>query len=152
MIIISHIVIISSVSEEQLVHNRSLLKEYRFKKHLKFFGYLNDVKGFYPYVDELKKFVFKFKKNHIESAENRLLNMLDSFDINEGNNKGIEKLRKNRTLVSIHVRLGDYEKHLNKVFGLPIVSDAYFTRAMTFISEKYPVRRGCFNSISNVNS
>ena len=42
-------------------------------------------------------------------------------------------------IISIHVRLGDYENHLKKVFDLPVVPDTYFTRAMKLITERDPV-------------
>ena len=125
-----------------LVNNRSILNDRRFNKHIKFFPYLNDVKGFYPYVDELKKSIFKFKKTHIHSAESHLWKVFDSHKTIKANFKNLKQLKKNHTLVSIHVRLGDYEEHLKKVFGLPVVSNDYFTKAMTFMYKKYPVRDG----------
>ena len=120
------------------------MKDHLFNTHIKFFNYLNDVKGFHPYTEELKKYIFKFKKTHIQSAENHLMKMLNSYKTIDSNYKNIHRLKNNHTLVSIHVRLGDYEKHLNKRFGLPIVSDDYFTRAMTFLHEKYQVRNGSY--------
>ena len=125
------------------------MKKYTFNQYLKFYRYLNDVKGFYPYIDELKKYVFQLKKTHVKSAKNSLLYMFKSksYGLISASYQSIQQLKTKYTLVSIHVRLGDYEKHLKNKFGLPIIADAYFTRAMKFILEKYPVRRDKFYPI-----
>ena len=57
------------------------------------------------------------------------------------------KKKQNATLVSIHVRIQDYEKGFEgKPYGylewagrVPPVSDEYFTRAMEYFHKKYNV-------------
>ena len=45
----------------------------------------------------------------------------------------------NVTLVSIHVRLGDYEAHLRKKFNLGLVSASYFMAAADILTRKFEV-------------
>jgi hypothetical protein len=47
--------------------------------------------------------------------------------------------KRNKKLVSIHVRLGDYGNHLKTLFNLTPVESSYFTRAMGYIVEREPV-------------
>ena len=122
-------IVLNRISEEKLVHNRSLMNNYRLNHHLLFYEYLNDVKGFSPYASELKNYMFRFKRTHIDHAQKRLEHSLGVSIPFSNNNETANKI------VSIHVRLGDYEKHLKRVFDLPMVPDDYFTRAMNLIIE-----------------
>lgn len=133
-----------SVSEQQLVINRYILNEFRFNRHLKFADYLNNVMGFYPFIDGIKKYVLRFKPEYIKDARKRLLDILQNENnsnfgsINAHNNNSMENTQ--RRMVSIHLRLGDYEEHLKKMkLNLSIVNNSYFTRAMNYIVEKDPV-------------
>ena len=103
------------------------------------------MKGFYPYIQELKNHVLRFKSIHLENAQKQILSMLvgeqesapllprDSYShVNFPYNKKYKKL------VSIHVRLGDYEHHLKKLFNLHTVESNYFTRAMKYIVQIEP--------------
>ena len=117
------------LSQEKLVSNRPLLNKHRFNHYLWFNNSLNDLRGFSPYVNELKNHVFRFKRGYITDAQRRLGNVL-SVDTSNSDHNGTA-----RTIVSIHLRLGDYGNHLKRRFGLPVVPDNYFTRAMQFITE-----------------
>ena len=84
---------------------------------------MNDVKGFYPHIKKLKKTFFKFKKRDMIPATEIYAKMKP----------------KNHTMVSIHVRLTDFEEHL-KWFGInKPVRKNYIGRAMDYIASKYNV-------------
>ena len=126
------------------MHNRSSMNQHRFNQHLSFHLYLNDVKGFYPYIHELKHYVFRFKKIHIQNAQRRLEQCFHDITTNNSrllmNKDNLKTLNsEKRRLVSIHIRLGDYESYLEHVFGLSMVNRTYFTRAMNYILERDPV-------------
>ena len=133
-----------SISEPQLIHHRETLNTHRYNKHLRFYAYLNDVKGFYPHVQELKNHIFRFKPILIESAQKQMSSMfpgeretfLSLTSVSNINNNLYNKNKK--TLVSIHVRLGDYGNHLKTLFNLQTVGSSYFTRAMGYIVEREP--------------
>ena len=112
------------------------MNNYLFNHHLLFYEYLNDVKGFSPYASELKNYIFRFKRTHIDNAKKRLEHSL-GVNIPSSNGNGPES-----KIVSIHVRLGDYEKHLKRVFDLSMVPDDYFTRAMNLITQMNSVSLG----------
>ena len=120
------------------MENRSLLNNHRLNKYLHFYDWVNDVPGFYPYVQELKDYVFRFKEIHIQTAQKLLYR-------STGENYGDSIAANNawatskRTLVSIHIRLGDYGGYLEDRYQLPTVDSSYFTRAMKYIYEKYSV-------------
>ena len=109
------------------------MNNYRLNHHLLFYEYLNDVRGFSPYANELKNYIFRFKRTHINHAQKRLEH---SLGVNIPSSYGNVTANK---IVSIHVRLGDYEGHLKNLFGLPMVTNNYFTEAMKYIFEQDPV-------------
>ena len=109
------------------------MQSHKFGKRLKLYTYLNDVKGFSPYIDELKKYVFQFKSHHISHAKKRL----DKFSPKMLTTIHNSTQNHNKTkMVSIHIRLGDYEAHLKRLFDLPPVLDDYFSRAMELIAQQ----------------
>ena len=86
--------------------------------------YVNDLKGYYPYIQTLKHKVFRFKIKD----KNKAIDILSKFNT------------KNHTMVSIHIRLTDYEDHLIKLFHTTDnIKSGYFERAMTYFVEKYKV-------------
>ena len=120
------------------MENRALLNDYRLNKYLRFHDWINDVKGFYPYIHELKKYVFRFKNMHIENAKKCLSSLagnISGFSLTTH----IRLNKSKRKLVSIHIRLGDYGSYLEAGFQLPTVNSTYFTRAMDYLCEKYEV-------------
>ena len=103
------------------------------------------MKGFYPYVQELKNYVLRFKSINLENAQKQILSMFSGEQKNvpllprdSYNHKNVSYNKKYKKLVSIHVRLGDYEHHLRKLFNLPIIESNYFTRAMKYIVQIEP--------------
>ena len=109
------------------------MNNHKMGKHILFYTYLNDVKGFSPYIHEFKQHVFRFKTNHLSNAKKRLNEL--SAPLLKTNHTSTH-LQHKTTMVSIHVRMGDYSSHLKKVFGLPLVPDDYFSRAMQHIAEQ----------------
>jgi hypothetical protein len=85
-----------------------------------------DVKGFYPYIDELVRDVFIFKTDHMEKAKI----IINRMRIPNQHN----------TMVSIHVRLTDMDKHLKKLWNLENAQEEYYSRAMHYFRERYKVR------------
>ena len=89
---------------------------------------INYIKGYYPYVKELKENVFKFKAQDKYAAA-----------------KVFEKMHPhNHTMVSIHIRMTDYKEHVEKLYNITSypVGD-YLTRAMDYFATKYNVSRKC---------
>jgi len=80
-----------------------------------------DVKGFYPYIQELTNDILIFKPEHLQAAT-KILNELNP-------NQNI--------MISIHVRLTDIERHLKKLFNVEYTPDDYFKRAMAYFHKKY---------------
>ena len=92
--------------------------------HLQFKKYINHISSFYPYLSELKRYLFKIKPSLLEGAKARL----DKYGYDS----------KSSTFVSIHVRLTDYYTVLKET-NSPGVSKMYFTKAMKYFSQKYKV-------------
>ena len=98
--------------------------QYATGKYLHLYGYVNKVNLFLPYLEKLRTHIFRFKKVYIQSAQQKLRN-LDCH-------------QKSVTIVSIHVRMGDY---LDLLHGIPeAATTSYYTRAMEYFESKYLVR------------
>lgn len=58
--------------------------------------------------------------------------------LNAGSQEMLEKIRSAKTPVSVHIRLGDYTTGVNsEIFG-NICTKEYYTKAISFITERYP--------------
>ena len=113
----------AKISINNISVSDSEVQRYANGKYLHLFGYVNSVKIFLPWIDELKEHILRFKSYFIRSAEERL--------------KKIGCYGEDVTAVSIHVRRGDYRDLLH---GIPeAANDEYFSRAMEFYSKKYEV-------------
>ena len=95
---------------------------YTTGRYLKFKEWENNMASYVPYINELKKYIFKFKEEYVSKA----INILSNY--------GYKNYK--RTFVSIHARLTDYRSVLN---GLQPINEKYFSRAMEYFSEKYGV-------------
>ena len=115
-------------NEEIRINNEStsfgeVKSEYGNGKYFHLYGYVNSVKLFLPYLEKLKKRIFRFKDSYVKSAKNKLSN--------------IGCVKQSVTSVSIHVRMGDYSSLLH---GIPeAATTAYFYRAMNYFVLKYKV-------------
>ena len=69
--------------------------------------------------------VLKFKNIHMHRATT-IMNRLNP--------------KLNNVMVSIHIRLTDFAKHLKKLWNMTYASDEYFERAMQYFHSKYEVR------------
>ena len=114
-----------SVSEDTLFNHRDELKKLQNNTYIKLPVYVLDIKGFYPYVNELVNNVLKFKNIHMHRATT-IMNRLNP--------------KLNNVMVSIHIRLTDFAKHLKKLWNMTYASDEYFERAMQYFHSKYEVR------------
>ena len=81
-----------------------------------------DVNGFYPYIDELVRNVFKFKRRYVEKSK-------EIFNRINVNNK--------HTMVSIHIRLTDMDRHLSENWSIRNEPDRYLENAMNYFHERY---------------
>ena len=117
------------------------MKLYQFNHYIKNYEWVNDVRGFVPFVKELKKHVFRIKNEYISKAKEILYESLKAKNKENliPNNTSV----KHRALVSIHIRIQDYEEnHLKRLFHLPPASPAYFSKAMQHFVDKYKVLVG----------
>ena len=124
---------IISVGEKQLNDSRNKLIDYQFGSYIKLDPYVNDVQGFFPYIKELKS-IFKFKAKELEMA-NKIIQTIENTykDIKRNQSMG------NVTVVSIHIRLTDYKRHLKELFDLEPIPAKWFTTAMNYFNNKYQV-------------
>ena len=83
-----------------------------------------DLEGFYPFVNELVRDVFKFKRKYIEAAEL----ILEKVNPNNLHN-----------MVSIHLRLTDMDLHLQENWNLENKPEEYLRKAMRYLNDKYQV-------------
>ena len=86
--------------------------------------YVLDIKGFYPYIDELVNDVLKIRDVHMENAKE----IMKRF-----------KPHSTEVMVSIHIRLTDFAYHLKKHWNMKFASDQYFANAMEYFHNKYQV-------------
>ena len=113
----------AKISINNVSVSASEVRRYANGKYLHLFGYVNSVKIFLPWIDELKEHILRFKSYFIRSAEERL--------------KKVGCYGEKVTTVSIHVRRGDYRDLLH---GIPeAANENYFHRAMEYYSKKYAV-------------
>ena len=93
-------------------------------KYVKVSKWINDIKGYFPYIKALRNKLFRFRKHDVWNAK-----------------KIMAKLNpENYTMVSIHVRLTDYKEHLYKLYHFKkYVQTDYFKNAMDYFATKYTV-------------
>ena len=124
---------IISVGEKQLSDSRNRLIDYQFGTYIKLDPYVNDVQGFFPYIKELKS-IFKFKIKEFEIA-NKIVQTIENTYIDLKRNESMGDV----TIVSIHVRLTDYKRHLKKLFNLEPIPAKWFSTAMNYFNNRYQV-------------
>ena len=112
-----------SVTDETLLHNRSEIEDLKYNTYIKLHLYVMDIKGFYPFINELVNDVLKFKEENLSRAK-EIFNSLNP---------------KLKTMVSIHIRLTDFKKHLKVHWNMTFATDAYFEKAMEYFHTKYKV-------------
>ena len=121
-----------SVSELTLLDERARLKHIQNNTYIKLHHYVEDIKGFYPYIDELVSDVFKFKEEDIKEAKRRFKALRPEL----------------KTMVSVHIRLTDY-KELASYFPSDSSQQSYFKRALSYFHNRYRVIFG--NNITVVD-
>ena len=140
-----------------LYYNRKAMERYKYSHYIKVFQWVNDLKNFVPYLEELKQ-IFRFKEEHIKNALSRLESIplltaqmhepvIQNDIIPEERKLAMVDNQHNMTLISIHLRATDYETGfegredgmLQWQTGLSPVPNDYFTRAMEYFDSKYDV-------------
>ena len=109
--------------ESPLMHEWKKVENMKFNHYIKLDPYVNYVKGFFPYLHELRNNILKFKPEHLQAAKK----ILDEFNPNQ------------TIMISIHVRITDIERHLKILFNVEYTSDDYFKRALAYFHTKYGV-------------
>ena len=96
----------------------------KYNEYILLDEFVMDLEGFYPFVNELVRDVFKFKRNYIEPAEVIL-----------------QKINPNNlyTMVSIHLRLTDMDVHLQENWNLENKPEEYLRKAMRYFNDHYQV-------------
>ena len=113
------------ISNKALMHNRSeLMSRYINSHFIKLEPYVCDVKGFAPYLSDLRENIFRFKTNAKIKAKNIL-------------KKALRNVNKKATVISIHIRMTDIRSHLKTLFNISIASHDYFTRSMEYMTRKF---------------
>ena len=112
------------VNNNTAVETAANMNQFVHGHYLHMLGYVNHIQTFLPYLSELKRQIFKFKSVYISDVKQKL----ETYGYKT----------KFLTLISIHIRMGDYE---NLLHGMPeAATEDYFTRAMQYFVSKYPVR------------
>ena len=111
-----------SVSELTLLQERARLKHIQNNTYIKLHHYVEDIKGFYPYIDELVSDVFKFKEEDTKEATRRYKALRPEL----------------KTMVSVHIRLTDYIE-LASYFPSDSSQQSYFKRALSYFHNRYKV-------------
>ena len=122
------------ISEDQLINDRQRLQLLKYDKYVGLGPYVNDVKGFSPYVEELRNSIFLFKKEDTKTANAIFQSIKNTY-------RATKKLplTTNITMVSIHVRLTDFAYHLRVLFNMTFISNEFLTAAMRYYTDKYKV-------------
>ena len=123
-----------SISELTLLHERERLKHIQNNTYIKLHHYVEDIKGFYPYIDELVSDVFKFKEEDTNEARRRYKALRPEL----------------KTMVSVHIRLTDYKK-VASYFPSDSSQQSYFKSALSYFHNKYKVRFGDNRTVVNLN-
>ena len=112
-----------SISESTLFRERATLKNLQNNSYIKLHHYVEDIKGFYPYIDELVTSVFKFKEKYKTEAIRRY--------------KALQP--ESKMMVSVHIRYTDFVE-VSSYFPSYSLQQSYFKRAMSYFHKKYKVR------------
>ena len=134
---------LSRFGEKQLRDSRDNLLKYQYDHYVKLDAYVNDVQGFFPYIEDLKN-IFKMKTKELEIANKMVATIRNTYKVLK-RNENIDKV----IVISIHVRLTDYKRHLKDLFDLEPISRKWFTKAMKYFCDKYQVK---LNKTSNYSS
>ena len=111
---------------------RARLKHIQNNTYIKLHHYVEDIKGFYPYIDELVSDVFKFKEDDTKEARRRYKALRPEL----------------KTMVSVHIRLTDYKK-VASYFPSDSSQQSYFKSALSYFHNKYKVRFGDNRTVVN---
>ena len=67
------------MSDEQLRDERKNLEGYKTDNYVKLGAYTTDVQGFFPYANELKNSVFKFRDEDLKTAKTIMQSVNNTF-------------------------------------------------------------------------
>ena len=123
------------MTDDELASSRNMLESYKKNKFVHLEWYANDVEGFFPYIQELKHSIFKFRDEDMKIAKAIFQTMGNTFRATKR-----PSLRGKITMISIHIRLTDYSEHLKVLYHMEVISNAFLTKAMTYCTRKYQVR------------
>ena len=117
-----------------MANNRDKLEEYKMDSYVKLGAYVTDVQGFFPYIDELRSSVFRFKNDDMKTANTIFQSVINTY-------RGTKRLSKDDTItmISIHVRLTDFKHHLKVLWNMSFISNSFLTKAMEYYTKKYQV-------------
>ena len=97
--------------------------------------YTIDIQGFFPYAEELKDSVFRFKTDDMRTAKTIFQSIKNTYN---GTKK--HKIVGDITMISMHIRLTDFKHHLSVLFNMTYISNEFLTQAMKYCQNKYQVR------------
>lgn len=113
---------------------RQHLNKLKRGHYIKLPTYVADFKGFVPYLNDLKRNIFKFY-NKFSNISTKLYQKM----IQRAKGDLDEKQVQNFTTVSIHIRLTDFGNHLKKHWNITYAKEDYFSRAMKYFTDRYKV-------------
>ena len=89
--------------------------------------YTSDVQGFFPYIEELRTSVFRFEEDDMRTATNIIQGLMYTYISNNDN----------ITMISMHVRLADFDYHLKELWNMTFISDSILTKTMDYYKKKF---------------
>ena len=125
------------ISKDQLIDDRQRLESLKYDKYVKLEPYINDVKGYFPYVEDLRNSIFLLKKEATKTANAIFQSIKNTY-------RATKKLplTTNITMVLIHVRLTDFPGHLKKKLNMALsdyMANSFLTDAMRYFTNRYEV-------------
>ena len=103
--------------------------------YVKLDPYTNDVQGYIQHIEELRTYIFKFRRKDLITARTIFQKLKNTYKSSK-KRKRVGEI----TMVSIHVRLTDYMQHLKIIYGMEYNAKAFLTKAMAYCIKKYQVR------------
>ena len=123
------------MSDEALRRSRGQLEKLRTNSYVKLGPYTIDIQGFFPYAEELKNSVFKFKTEDMRTAKTIVQSVKNTYRATSKH-----KIDGDITMISMHIRLTDFKYHLSVLSNMTYISNEFLTQAMTYCKNKYQVK------------
>ena len=122
------------MSDRELHNSRNQLTNLTINSYVKLRTNTTDMQGFFPYIDELRNYIFKFKPEDMNTARTILQSVKNVYRVNKK-----PEIVGDITMISMHIRLTDFKHYLKVRWNMTCISNEFLTQAMTYCTKKYQV-------------